>query len=88
MKYILLVTWISGGQPPVNYQTLFNSAEACEAARQAVLADAQRVKQQQVQEGGQMGALLAMQLRCRRSALPNSYGPSFNAIATIAEAAP
>lgn len=63
MKYILLVTWISGGQPPVNYQTLFNSAEACEAARQAVLADAQRVKQQQVQEGGQMGALLAMQLR-------------------------
>ena len=33
MKYILLVTWISGGQPPVNYQTLFNSAEACEAAR-------------------------------------------------------
>jgi len=63
MKYILLVTWISGGQPPASYQTLFNSAEACEAARQAVLADAQRVKQQQVQEGGQMGALLAMQLR-------------------------
>jgi hypothetical protein len=62
MKYILLVTWISGGHPPVNYQVFFNSAEACETARQAVLADAQRVKAQQAREGGEMGQLLAMQL--------------------------
>ena len=47
MKYILLVTWISGGHPPANYQALFNSAEACETARQALLADAQRIKAQQ-----------------------------------------
>jgi hypothetical protein len=42
--FVLLVTWIVSGQPPSSYQTIFNSAETCEAARNAVLADGQRLK--------------------------------------------
>jgi hypothetical protein len=42
--YLLLVTWIVSGQPPNSYQASFNSAEACEAARLAVLMEAQRLK--------------------------------------------
>jgi hypothetical protein len=37
--FVLLVTWIVSNQPPSSYQTTFNSAEACEAARNAILAD-------------------------------------------------
>jgi hypothetical protein len=44
MKFVLLVTWLVSGQPPNSYQVIFSSAEACEAARQGVLADGQRVK--------------------------------------------
>ena len=43
-SFVLLVTWIVSGQPPSSYQTTFTSAEACEAARNAVLADGQRIK--------------------------------------------
>ena len=39
MKFVLLVTWIVWHQPPNSYQVIFNSAEACEAAKQSVLAD-------------------------------------------------
>jgi hypothetical protein len=42
--YLLLVTWIVSGQPPNSYQATFNSAETCEAARLAVLAESQRLK--------------------------------------------
>jgi hypothetical protein len=42
--FVLLVTWIVSGQPPSSYQTTFNSAEACEAARNAVLTDGRRLK--------------------------------------------
>ena len=42
--YLLLVTWIVSGQPPSSYQTTFNSAEACDAARGAVLAESLRLK--------------------------------------------
>ena len=41
---ILLVTWLVAGQPPNSYQTTFNSMEACEAARSAVLAEGRRIK--------------------------------------------
>jgi hypothetical protein len=41
---LLLVTWIIYGQAPSSYQTPFASMEACEAARQAVLRDADRVR--------------------------------------------
>lgn len=44
MKFVLLVTWLVSGQPPNSYQVIFSSAEACEAARQGVLADGRRVK--------------------------------------------
>ena len=61
MKYLLLVTVFMGGQPPQSYQVQFSSAEACQNARNAVLADLDRMKAQQAREGGQAGALLAMQ---------------------------
>ena len=42
--FVLLVTWLVSGQPPSSYQTTFNSAEACEAARNAVLTDGRRLE--------------------------------------------
>jgi hypothetical protein len=42
--YILMVTWLISGQPPNSYHVTFFSAETCEAARDAVLADGRRVK--------------------------------------------
>jgi hypothetical protein len=42
--FILLVTWIVSGQPPSSHQATFTSAEACNAARDAVLADGRRLK--------------------------------------------
>jgi hypothetical protein len=44
--FILLVTWFAFQQPPHSYQTTFNSTEACNAAREAVLADANRLAQE------------------------------------------
>jgi hypothetical protein len=43
MKYVLLVTWIFLHEPPHSYQVIYNSAEACHAARANVLADAKRL---------------------------------------------
>jgi hypothetical protein len=42
MEAILLVTWITSGQPPSSYQTQFTTMEACQAARAAVLQEASR----------------------------------------------
>jgi hypothetical protein len=42
--FILLVTWFAYGQPPSSYQTVFNSAEACGKARQALVAEAERMR--------------------------------------------
>jgi hypothetical protein len=44
--FVLLVTWFALNQPPHSYQTNFNSAATCEAARDAVLRDAQRLAQE------------------------------------------
>lgn len=41
--YVLLVTWFAYGQPPSNYQTVFDSERACGLARSAVLAEAERM---------------------------------------------
>jgi hypothetical protein len=41
---VLLVTWLVSGQPPSSYQVVFNSAEACNAARDYVLGDGRRIK--------------------------------------------
>jgi hypothetical protein len=43
--FVLLVTWFIAGQPPTSYQTGFTSVEACEAARLAVFADGDRLRQ-------------------------------------------
>jgi hypothetical protein len=42
--FVLLVTWLVYNRPPSSYQTTFNSVEACEAARDAVLTDGRRLK--------------------------------------------
>ena len=42
--FVLLVTWFVSHQPPSSYQTTFQSAEACETARTAVLAEGRRIK--------------------------------------------
>ena len=43
MKIILLVTWIVSGQPPSNYQVTFDTWEKCDAARNEVLLDRDRM---------------------------------------------
>lgn len=42
---LLLVTWIVYGQPPNSYQAVFDSMEACQKARTAILQDASRMKE-------------------------------------------
>jgi hypothetical protein len=44
MVYVLLVTWFAYGQPPASYQTIFDSERACDLARSAVIADADRMR--------------------------------------------
>ena len=46
--WLLVVTWIVSDQPPSIYQVRFNSAEACEVARNAVLAEGRRIKAESV----------------------------------------
>jgi hypothetical protein len=65
MKYLLLVTWIVSGQPPSIYQATFNSGEACEVARKAVLAEGRRLAAEREQRGAaalgqQVGRLEAL----------------------------
>jgi len=40
---LLLVTWIVAGHNPASYQVQFLTTDACEAARVAILKDADRV---------------------------------------------
>ena len=47
---ILLVTWFIAGQQPSSYQSIFSSVEACESARTAVFAEANRLKAQRDQD--------------------------------------
>jgi hypothetical protein len=49
---LLLVTWIAVGQPPSSYQVPFTSSEACEAARIALMRDAQRVSNELILPNG------------------------------------
>lgn len=63
--FLLLVTWFTPGQPTTNYQVAFNAPEICEAARIKVINDAQRVRQEKIDQasrspmGGQQMATLA-----------------------------
>jgi hypothetical protein len=43
--FLLLVTWLAYDQPPSHYQVPFNSNEACEAAQQQLIKDAERIRQ-------------------------------------------
>ncbi len=43
MKIVLLVTWIVSGAQPNSYQVVFNSEEACKAARSALFAERDRI---------------------------------------------
>ena len=45
MKIVLLVTWIVSGQLPSSYQGTFDSWEKCDAAKEAVLRDRDRVRE-------------------------------------------
>jgi hypothetical protein len=44
--YVLMVTWFYFNQPPVNYQTEFNSAELCQSARFDLLHEEIRLRQE------------------------------------------
>jgi hypothetical protein len=57
MKYLLLATWFVSSQPPSSYQATFNSAEACEVARKAVLADGQRLKMSNIKKPSHLAAI-------------------------------
>ena len=49
MAFLLLVTWLSYGQPPSDYQVPFSSNEACEAARLQLIKDAERIGQAMIE---------------------------------------
>jgi hypothetical protein len=51
--YVLLVTWFTPNQPTSSYQVMFNSPQACEAARLLVLKDAERLKSEKAELGRQ-----------------------------------
>jgi hypothetical protein len=53
--FLLLVTWLMHDQPPSNYQVAFSSLEACEAARLKVVNDAQRVRQDKIDQALRSG---------------------------------
>lgn len=42
----LLVTWLTYNQPPVSYQAVFSDAASCEAARQKLIAEGERLRQE------------------------------------------
>jgi len=46
MRVVLLVTWIVSGQPTSSYQVTFDNWDKCNAARDAVLQDRDRVREQ------------------------------------------
>ena len=61
MDFVLLVTWFVYGSSPSSYQVAFKSKETCEAARLAILHDADRLNSeldQKIREraGGGIGA--------------------------------
>ena len=43
--FLLLVTWFASNQTPSHYQVQFSSNETCEAARQLLIKDAERIRQ-------------------------------------------
>jgi hypothetical protein len=54
VTYILMVTWFTSNRPPNSYQVAFSSANACEAAKQQVMADAERLKQTKIEQARQL----------------------------------
>jgi hypothetical protein len=55
MKFLLLVTWLMHDQPASNYQVGFSSLEACEAARNELIKDAERIRQDRIDHALQSG---------------------------------
>jgi hypothetical protein len=47
--FLLLVTWLASNQPPSHYQVQFSSSETCEAARQQLIKDAERIGQAMIE---------------------------------------
>ncbi len=56
MTILLLVTWLVSGQPPSSYQTQFTSMEACQTARAKLLAENDRLREQETQRTAAMQA--------------------------------
>ena len=48
--FLLLVTWLASNQPPSHYQVQFSSNETCEAARQQLIKDAERIGQAMIEQ--------------------------------------
>lgn len=42
--FVLLVTWLTVNQPPTSYQTTFSDSASCEAARQQLIAEGERLR--------------------------------------------
>lgn len=72
--FLLLVTWLMHDQPPSNYQVTFSSPEACEAARLQVINDAQRIRQDKIDQVLRSGLPAAV------AALEGAAAPSVSAV--------
>jgi hypothetical protein len=47
--FLLLVTWLASNHPPSHYQVQFSSNETCEAVRQQLIKDAERIGQAMIE---------------------------------------
>jgi len=44
--FVLLVTWLTYNQPPASYQTVFSDQASCEAARDQLIAEGERLRKE------------------------------------------
>ncbi len=72
--FLLLVTWFTTDQPTTNYRVAFTSSKICETARLQVINDAQRVRQEK------MDQVLRSGLGQEMAALQGAAAPSVSAI--------
>jgi hypothetical protein len=73
MTWILLVTWITPGQPTTSYQTQFSSQQTCTAARDEVLKSALAMRQQMFAE--QQSAPYSITSSARASNVAGTWRP-------------
>ena len=90
--FLLLVTWFASNQTPSHYQVQFSSNETCEAARQQLIKDAERIRQtmnerataqdRQLGSGSKTSLVMAAIANARRTSQAASFSATPHAAAS------